>query len=192
MIKSKHRILFLLTLLLVGLWSFFSSSYAPEIGDPIDQHNGVVVYYNGKKFTNTHGRNLALDGYNLGLKWQCVEYVKRYYYEYYGHKMPNASGNARDFFDRSLGDKGFNKKRGLMQYRNTRVYKPKEGDLLVFDSYQGNPYGHVAIISKVGPSYVEIIQQNLGQRSREKVELVEYAGYYTIAKYDILGWLRKE
>ncbi len=48
-----------------------------EIGQEIDQLNGVQVYYNGGVDTVT-GRNTTPDGYNLGLKYQCVEFVKRY------------------------------------------------------------------------------------------------------------------
>lgn len=169
-----------------------SSFNTPKVGDVIDSLNGIAVHYNGRLFKATHGRHLAHDGYNLGLKYQCVEFVKRYYYYHYNHKMPNASGNARDFFDRSLGDVAYNKKRDLMQYRNVREFRPKEGDLLVYDSYPGNPFGHVAIIAEVGADYVEIVQQNIGTKSREKLKLVNYMGYYTIADYDILGWLRKE
>jgi hypothetical protein len=169
-----------------------SSFYTPNIGDVIDSINGVTIHYNGRSFRNTHGRNLSYDGYNLGLKYQCVEFVKRYYYEYYNHKMPNASGNARDFFNKKLDDRAYNEKRGLMQYRNVREYAPHVGDLLVYDSYGGNPFGHVAIIVEVGQNHVVIAQQNIGTSSREKLKLVNYNGYYTIAEYDILGWLRKE
>ncbi|MBK8698151.1 MAG: CHAP domain-containing protein [Saprospiraceae bacterium] len=79
-----------------------------------------------------------------------------------------------------------------MQYRNVREYVPKAGDLLVYDSYPGNPYGHVAIIAHVGAEHVEIVQQNIGTLTREKLKLVKFMDYYTIADYDVLGWLRKE
>ncbi|MBP6398239.1 MAG: CHAP domain-containing protein [Saprospiraceae bacterium] len=171
---------------------FGSSFFAPKIGDVIDSVNGVKVYYNGSHFAKSYGRNLAPDGYNLGLKYQCVEFVKRYYYQVYGHKMPNAQGNARDFFDKKLEDRAYNVNRGLMQYRNVREYAPKAGDLLVYDSYPGNPYGHVAIIAEVGPEHVVIVQQNIGTITRERLKLVKFMQYYTIADYDILGWLRRE
>lgn len=179
------------------LVSFFSiTGYGrlnnPKVGDVIDSFNGVHIYYNGKAFTKTYGRNLTVDGYNLGLKYQCVEFVKRYYYEIYNHKMTHAGGNAKEFFDKQLKDKAYNSKRGLMQYRNTREYPPKVGDLLIYDAYFGNAYGHVAIISKVEKDSVEIVQQNMGLKTREKLPLVEFMGYYTVADYYVLGWLRKE
>lgn len=189
--KAQSRVLSkiaTLVIIIVVCNSFFS----PRIGDVIDSLNGVKVFYNGSNFAKSYGRNLAPDGYNLGLKYQCVEFVKRYYYQVYKHKMPNTQGNARDFFDKKLDDRAFNVKRGLMQYRNVREYPPKAGDLLVYDSYPGNPYGHVAIIAEVGPEHVVIVQQNIGTLTRERLKLVKFMQYYTVADYDILGWLRLE
>ncbi len=48
-----------------------------EFGDVIDTFNSVNVNYNGLMST-VKGRNVTPDGYNLGLKYQCVEFVKRY------------------------------------------------------------------------------------------------------------------
>ena len=186
------KLLITRTLVMVVVMIIGSSFFTPKIGDAIDSIHGVKVYYNGSNFARSYGRNLAPDGYNLGLKYQCVEFVKRYYYQVYHHKMPNTQGNARDFFDKKLADRAYNKKRGLMQYRNVREYIPKAGDLLVYDSYPGNPFGHVAIIAEVGPEHVVIVQQNIGTLTRERLKLVKFMDYYTIADYDILGWLRLE
>ncbi len=91
--------LFLLIILSVN-WSVKRINLNPnfEIGQKVDSLNGVVVYYNGG-VNHVADRNVTKDGYNLGLKYQCVEFVKRYYYEYFHHKMPDNYGNAKDFFD---------------------------------------------------------------------------------------------
>lgn len=81
-----------------------------EVGDIVDNFNGVNIYYNGG-VSNSEGRNLSADGYNIGIKYQCVEFVKRYYYEYLNHKMPDAYGNAIDFYDKALKDGSINVKR---------------------------------------------------------------------------------
>lgn len=179
-------------ILISSLFIFGSFDTTNSIGHKIDAFNGVPIYYNGPDFTHVAGRNTTADGYNLGLKYQCVEFVKRYYYQIYDHKMPNAFGHAKDFFDKTLPDKAFNKKRGLMQYRNVREYKPQVNDLLVYDGYPGNNFGHVAIISKVSDSEIELVQQNMGYKTRLKIPLVNFYQYWTIADYNILGWLRKE
>ncbi len=182
----KKIIIFSISIL--SLLSFTSFNF--YIGEVIDSHNGVAIYYNGDRFTNVSGRNVTADGYNLGLKYQCVEFVKRYYYEVFDHKMPNSYGHAKDLFDDSLGDVGYNRERALTQFRNVRSYPPKANDILIYGAYPGNPFGHVAIISKVENDYIEIVQQNIGSTTRKKIKLVKFMDYYTIADHNILGWLR--
>jgi len=171
----------------VALCSF--TSYHPQVGSPIDEFNGISVIYNGNT-TNVFGRNIAEDGYNLGLKYQCVEFVKRYYYEFYNHKMKESYGHAKDFFNKGLADKQYNADRGLLQFRNTRSFKPMVGDIIVFDSSQKNPFGHMGIVSEVSKDDIEIIQQNWGLKSRQRIKLIEYEGIFTVAEFDVLGWLR--
>lgn len=162
-----------------------------QVGDIVDELNGVNVYYNGG-ISHVEGRNLTQDGYNLGLKYQCVEFVKRYYYEFYGHKMPDSYGHAIAFFDQKLQNGQLNESRGLMQYANGTLVKPQEGDLVVYTSTLANAYGHVAIVSAVRGSEVEIIQQNPGPFgvSREVYPLSQSESGWRIEYDRILGFLR--
>lgn len=163
-----------------------------SFGKVLDNFNGVNIYYNGR-VSNVQGRNVTEDGYNLGLKFQCVEFVKRYYYEYYNHKMPNSYGNAKDFYNYSYADGAYNKDRGLNQYSNPSYSKPEVGDLLVFGPTQFNQFGHVAIVSKVKRDQVQIVQQNPGSRnpSRQWFPLIDNGGSYNISHQHIIGWLRR-
>jgi len=163
-----------------------------KVGDPVDSLNGVTVYYNGH-VPNVSGRNLTADNYNLGLKYQCVEFVKRYYYEFYGHKMPDPWGHAIDFFDPLLEDGQRSTRRDLVQYRNPSRSRPKVGDLVVFVGTYAGGYGHVAIVSDVKEDEIEIIQQNPGpyESSRVKFSLKHHNETWRIGA-GILGWLRKE
>jgi surface antigen len=163
------------------------------VGQKLDSLNGVYVYYNGR-VGHTGKRNLSEDGYNIGLEFQCVEFVKRYYYQYYHHKMPDAFGNAKDFFDDTIADGTLNIKRDLLQFKNPSATKPAVGDLLIFDGHVGNKYGHVAIISVVDSNKIQIIQQNPGPfaNSRVEINLIQENNQYKIKHDRILGWLRKE
>lgn len=160
-------------------------------GTAIDEFNGVTIYFNGK-ISDTHGRNLSPDGYNIGQKYQCVEFIKRYYLERLNHKMPNVWGHAKDYFNGELGDGAFNADRGLVQYKNGSAWKPEAEDLLVIGPSAWNSYGHVAIIAEVGEDSVLIVQQNAGppSTSREKLPFVMKDGKYFIYKNNVLGWLR--
>jgi hypothetical protein len=164
-----------------------------RIGQVLDHLNGVAVFYNGG-VAHSSGRSLAPDGYNLGIKYQCVEFVKRYYYEHLHHKMPDSHGNAKDFFNPALPEGARNPQRDLLQFGNGSQTRPKPDDLLVFGPWLLNRYGHVAIISVVSDTEVEIVQQNPGPfaRSRERIPLLTDNGFYTLQNRRVLGWLRKE
>ncbi len=195
----KRILLIAITLLLVGsavalFWtrSDFSITHpSRNIGDPLDTLDGVLVYYNGS-VSHVLERNVAKDGYNLGLKYQCVEFVKRYYYEHFNHKMPDAYGDAKDFLDKDIPDGGFNEKRGLLQFKNPSKYKPEPDDILVWKGNKNNPFGHIAIISDTNRYVIEIVQQNPGPSvpSREELPYVLYKGKWKILTLDVIGWLR--
>ncbi|WP_317194156.1 CHAP domain-containing protein [Hyunsoonleella ulvae] len=157
-------------------------------GDTLDVFNGVYVFYN-ESMNNTYGRHLTKDGYNLGLKWQCVEFVKRYYFEYLNHKMPNSYGHAKDFFNTNIKDGKLNRDRNLQQFKNGSKQKPRVNDIIVFKGNMFNPYGHVAIISKVTDVDIEIIQQNVGKTSRASIDLEFKNNAWLVDDTSVLGWL---
>jgi hypothetical protein len=105
------------TLLLVSWKAATLLNWNPRyrVGQQIDNLNGVAVFYNAG-VGHSSGRNLAADGYNLGIKYQCVEFVKRYYYEHLHHKMPDSHGNAKDFFNPALPGGSRNAQRDLLQF----------------------------------------------------------------------------
>ena len=104
--------------------------------------------------------------------------------------MPDVYGNAKDFFDENIEQGELNEKRGLYQYKNGGNVKPCEDDLLVFTD---TTYGHVVIISEVGDDYIEVVQQNMGDESRDRFELKCIDGnYYVGGKREPAGWLRLE
>tara|TARA_R100000306_G_C4379409_1_gene143458 strand:- start:826 stop:1410 length:585 start_codon:yes stop_codon:yes gene_type:complete len=193
----RKQIIIVAGILLILLSGFLLSGrvFLPskfEVGQEIDALNGVAVYYNGR-VGNVLGRRLTADGYNLGLKYQCVEFVKRYYYEALNHKMPNSYGHAKDFFNANVKDGNRNPGRNLTQYTNPSKSKPKVNDLLIFSATPLNRFGHVGIISKVSGNEIEIIQQNPGPTgsSRQKFKLQNVGGKWMIKNKRILGWLRK-
>ena len=153
-------ILFFVVVVIYIFSTYCNLNVNTQRGTVVDSLNSVYVYYNGGA-NQTSGRNVVA-GYNIGMKYQCVEFVKRYYYEYYHHKMPDSYGHAKSFFDKKLSNGEMNVSRGLIQYKNGEGILPQIGDIVVFDGYLFNPYGHVAIISAVGTNEVELIQQNSG------------------------------
>ena len=160
-------------------------------GKVIDSYKGVKVYYNGH-VGNVSGRNTTRDGYNLGLKYQCVEFAKRFYYEAHKHKMPDSYGHAKDFFDLSIPQGGYNKARGMYQYRNGGPEPPRPDDLVIIGGSSKNKFGHLFIVTEVTDGAVEFIQQNpgAGNPSRGRFPLKYENGNYSIDADYIGGWLR--
>lgn len=160
-------------------------------GMALDSLDGVLVYYNGG-VGQSYGRNLATDGYNLGIRYQCVEFVKRYYYEHFGHKMPDSYGHAKQFFDEDVPQGGMNKARGLLQFRNEGDMAPQMGDIVVWRASWLNFYGHVAIVSNVTDERLEVIQQNAGPfgASRTSYPMEKSKGKVKVLAKGMKGWLR--
>lgn len=162
-----------------------------QAGEVIDKLDGVAIFYNGGIHA-AHGRNLTADGYNIGIRYQCVEFIKRYFMERYGHRMPDSYGHAKDFYDLRIPDGGLNLRRGMLQYANGGVSRPAAGDLVVFRPWLFNRYGHVAIVAAVSDNAVEIVQQNPGPwgRSRVSYPLACKENRWIIKHQRVLGWLR--
>ena len=183
----------LLALLSAAYWAatHLNSNWARAVGEPVDAFNGVAVYYNGG-VQNVEGRNLAPDGYNLGLRYQCVEFVKRYYHQRFGHKMPQDKGHAG-----TSSCPGWTMARSIPSAAccNTAMATAtRRGKyLIVFAPWVFNRYGHVAIVSRIGPDFIEIIQQNPGPfgDARERLPLLMEHGVPRVGHQQVLGWLRR-
>ncbi len=159
-------------------------------GEPVklDEFRGVAVFDNGPLIARSHGRHYAEDGYYFGQKWQCVEFVKRYFYLAHQHRMPDVWGHAKDFFAPDIAHGQVNSQRGLLQFRNGGDVPPRPGDLVVFTN---GFYGHVAIITAVRADEVEVIQQNIFGRPRDAHLLVSANGRHLMGEsYRPAGWLR--
>ena len=185
----------LVLLLIIGYFAAVRYNINPYhfVGEVVDEFNGVKVFYNGG-INNVSGRLLTPDGYNLGIKYQCVEFVKRYYYERFKHKMPDALGHAKSFFDEKIEDGAINQHRMLIQYKNGGRIPPAPEDILVFGPWLLNPYGHVAIVTKTTDSTIEIVQQNPGPfgSPREVLPMEHHDGAWRVGNTRVLGWLRKK
>ena len=86
-----------------------------------------------------------------------VEFVKRFYLDFFNHKMPDSYGHAKDFFDKNVKDGELNIAINLIQHFNPSLARPEEYDILIFGKMSSNAFGHVAIISEVSDDEIEII-----------------------------------
>jgi hypothetical protein len=187
--KRRSKLFAGLVLSLVVVLAVLFVWNSQKVGRVRDRYQGVPVYDNGLFFFHSYGKHYAPDGYYFGQKWQCVEFVKRFYYQAKQHRMPDGMGHAKSFFDEKLPEGASNQRRGLVQFRNGSTNKPCADDLIVFTDTK---FGHVAIVTEVGSNYLEVIQQNILSGSRGKFSLVASNGHYFVTSPRIpAGWLRK-
>jgi len=154
-----------------------------DCGDSIGSLNGITVYLNSGGIMSCDGeRNLSENGYSYGIKWQCVEFVRRYYYNYLNHEIPNRYGHASDYFRSAIPTGSMNSERNLLQYHNGDI-RPQKNDILVW----AGTYGHVAIVINVTDTTVSTIAQNVGENCIEVLSLNDN----TISG-GCVGFLRKQ
>ncbi|MXV18891.1 CHAP domain-containing protein [Deinococcus xianganensis] len=174
-------------------------------GTEIGSLDGVKSYYNdGVKSAEESAsgdRNYSTDGnkYEYGLKWQCVEFVRRYYYDRLGVEFVPRSGNAEDYFDKNTPSGSTNTRRKLTQFKIDSTEKPKYQDLIIFGPNPFSSVGHVAIVSSSSDDNFTIAQQNVGVKFTDTIglESKSVAGkkIYKISQshrsLNVMGWLRK-
>ena len=145
-----------------GIVTDLASLSIKNCGDSLGSFNGVTAYYNSGGINSCGNRHWSSDGaYSFGFKWQCVEFIRRYYYEALNHKIPNRWGNASDYFIENIPSGSMNTERDLVQYHNGNM-RPQVNDLLVFQ-YMAGGLGHVSIVTNVTDSTVSTIAQNIGK-----------------------------
>ena len=105
--------------------------------------NFVIIYKNNKEFKTIC----------TGLKWQCVEFARRWYVInklYTFEDVPDAK-SIWDF-DEFTSVLESNKTQKIKKYENTKQNERvlEEGDIVIFEKTKKNDfYGHIAVISCV-------------------------------------------
>lgn len=185
----RNILLCLILLVLIGIaWWVLPTPIPPkEVGKVVDSWQQVPIYSNGPHVHDTHGKSIAKDGYVYGWKYQCVEWIKRFYDQRLQHRMPDGSGNAQDFWSETISDGQFNARRGLIQFNVPSQWLPQRNDILVF---RFKPYGHVALVTDVSKNRVFIRQQNVPGATRDTLYLQFHQNYVRFTDPRIVGWLR--
>jgi len=178
---------------LINLVFFQKVDAAEPFGTSLGNFNGIIAYSNCSTSctacnNNCSSYNYANDGKYLGIKWQCVEFVRRYYYLIYGLDLASSyRGDAKYWYDNAST-------MGLDKYPNGSSKAPQIGDILVSN---GDQYGHIAIIKSVSNNQVCTIQQNFSNNTNDVnrcLSLTISNGSYTVGgfsgSYPIQGWLR--
>lgn len=132
-----------------------------------------------------------------GLKWQCVEYARRWLIENQNVTFPEIN-NAYQIWDLKYGNNAETHEQvPLLQFKNKiATKKPKVGDLLIY-STDFAVTGHVAVVVGVYNNSVTIAEQNyfndlwdVWSYSRRLLLEQDANGRYRIFDDALIGWVR--
>lgn len=116
-------------------------------GAPLASFDGTTAYSNGQHT----GRGLSCSGIApSGLRFQCCELVMRHFLRKWGFRW---YGNAKDLLRNAPRDRVDVFANGDWQH------PPVPGDMLVWTV---GTYGHVALVTAVTETRVDVIEQNWG------------------------------
>jgi len=129
-----------------------------SFGELLGETNGVKAYSCHNHY-NPNDSNY-INNIFTGIKWQCVEYARRYLIITKGITFANVN-NAYDIFDLhyfiSLKN---NSQIPIKKYKNgTLSEKPNIDSLLIYNKNHHNT-GHVAVITFIGNNYIIVSEQN--------------------------------
>jgi hypothetical protein len=149
------------------------------------QFNTVASYSNGAPGNYYPTLKNYVNGYYTGVEWQCVEYIRRFYYTIFNTQFSSTTASdAGQWYGAAAA-------LGLTAYPNGQTTTaPQVGDILCSTT-------HVAIIKRVVGGYVYTAQQNVSEDSNDldrQMTLTKSSdGKYTIGggPGTIQGWLRK-
>ncbi len=159
-------------------------------------YNGVEIRSNETATYNSRTNN-SVGGVITGLKWQCVEFVRRYYLQTYDINLRSMyTGDANTWFDHAAD-------MNLAANPQGSTVRPEIGDILTSD---GGPSGHIAIIRSVTDSQVCVAEQNFNNHNGSDGESGDVnhcmnmtgnssQGYSVggfSSGYPIRGWLRQQ
>lgn len=135
-----------------------------DFGVKIGSFEGVDAYSNRNTSYYTNDKNyINKDGVKVftGIKWQCVEYARRFIIEKFGVYFDDVN-SAFQIYDKAHVLDVKKNKHKFVSYDNNNINPPQKYDVLIYRKSYSSPYGHVAIISNVNLSrgYVEICEQN--------------------------------
>jgi len=167
-------------------------------GTPIGSLDGVEAYLNSH-VPNIQPRHYSTDGkrYEYGLEWECVEFIRRYYYDTFKIEFAPRSGHAAAYFNSSAEQGGAN--RGLQQYKNGGNMRPQYQDIVVMGPNAFSGVGHIAIVASASANSFTVAQQNVGTSFLQEFKIEEnishgektYRTTQAYSAYNILGWMRR-
>lgn len=113
---------------------------------------------------------------------QCVDLFRQYVNDVLGLKQPKGVVGAKDFWTNYETDPIL--KDNFEKISNTPTGVPQKGDVVIWDAWTGNKYGHVAVFIEGDANKFVSLDQNYPTLS------VVTKTEHNYTKPKVLGWLR--
>jgi glutathionylspermidine amidase/synthetase len=152
------------------LFYYFYTS-VKKFGTIIGTFNGVSAYSNQKGQTNCSDANY-FNGVYTGIKWQCVEYARRYLQTIRGITFDDVD------FAFEIPRAKFTTLNGIGIKKTNDL---EVGGLIVWPKYYKNnaPDGHVAVISAVQSNGIYVVEQNYDDETFPR--FIDYNDLYNVS-----------
>lgn len=132
-----------------------------------------------------------------GMKWQCVEYARRWFAENKGYTFPDVKFAYSIWELPYAKDLRHHRLVPWLRFKDGRSNTPpKVGDLLIYGGKLAVT-GHVAVIVGVDPFSITLAEQNYFNRTWEGKDYArrlmldrDEQGLYHIVDVGVIGWMR--
>ena len=155
----------------------------------------VPAYSNTDDETFSIGRHY-LHGIFMGVKWQCVEYARRWLLIRKGCVFQNIRCAADIWTDMTFVERVTDgEKFPLISHSNGSPIFPKKDTFLIYCRSEEQPVGHIAVICDVGENSIRIAEQNNkfhywnSEYARELPVVCKDGLYFIIDEDPLYGWM---
>ena len=154
-LKYYKKIIIVTICIIVGLYLIIFNTN--RFGTIVGNFNGVNAYSNQKGETECSDPNYY-NGLYTGIKWQCVEYARRYLQITRGITFDNVD------YAFQIPQANFTSLNGKNVQKTNDI---KIGSLVIWPKYYKNnaPDGHVAVISSIHQNGIYVAEQNYDDKT---------------------------
>jgi glutathionylspermidine synthase len=146
----------------------------------------IPVYSNGNDYHFSGERNVV-DGVVTGIKFQCVEFARRWTLQRKGLLLRDLPWAAHVYSMKEMADAETGEPVAVTAVPNCNEFKPEADTLLIYPSTEDFPPGHIAAIVEVTEDKVRIADQNNhfklwsdGQYWSEELSLTQENGKWIV------------
>ena len=157
--------------------------------------NGVKAYSNGTPENISQDSNYH-EGTYTGMKWQCVEFVRRWLIQTRNLTFSNVDYAYNIWDQATFNPTDSNQQAVTSRFENGSIPNLKKGDLLIY-TREFRTTGHVAIIEEVSLSenFIKISEQNFNSEAwaenhSRAIPFVLKNDLIQITQKNLLGTLR--